>query len=251
MKKILIWVCTLCLLVTSLILSASAAVSDPSVYDRAGLLTDAEIASLTQKIKEAEAATGCDFYVVTHKQQGPFEYWGEDFLEDIDRTQSENIIVLIITLDRGVYYYDLYTYGNADDKIRSTEVDVILDDDAVYSNLKGGRLYEGSSAFIDLSAKAYRGRVGTSYLTIALISFAISAVIGLIACICVYCKYKHKGKSVDYPLDRFAKLSLTEQQDVFTGSFVTRRVIQTSSGSGGGRSGGGGRGGGGGHRGGR
>jgi hypothetical protein len=64
----------------------------------------------------------------------------------------------------------------------------------------------------------------------------------------VYASYKAKKKSVDYPLDQFAKLELTSQDDVFVGSFVTKRVIQSSGGGGGGGSS---RGGGGGHAGGR
>ena len=62
--------------------------------------------------------------------------------------------------------------------------------------------------------------------------------------------YKMKKKSVDYPLDRYAKLDLTHQSDRFVREYVTRTYSPRSSGGGGG--GGGGRhGGGGGHRGGR
>ena len=91
--------------------------------------------------------------------------------------------------------------------------------------------------------------MGASYVSIAIVAAIIALAIGIGSCVAVYMAYKKKNASVDYPLERFAQLKLTEDRDEFAGTFVTRRVIQ--SGSGGGYGGGSAHGGGGGHRGGR
>jgi len=60
----------------------------------------------------------------------------------------------------------------------------------------------------------------------------------------VIIKYKTKQKSVSYPIDKYAKLKLSEKQDIFIGSSISKVRVQSSSGgSRGGRSGGGHRGG--------
>ncbi|MBQ2735465.1 MAG: TPM domain-containing protein [Clostridia bacterium] len=224
------------------------------VYDRADLLSDANESALNDAVREVwSMAENCSFYVATHEltyRYAPY-YTGDDFLDDHDFSSSNNLVLLVITLDQGTYYYNMYTYGNATNRIRDQEVDFILDHDDVYPNIKSGKLLEGASAFMSLAVKAYDGRIaGASYVTIVIVSFVIALIIGVVACVGVKSAYSMKKKSVDYPLNKFAKLELTDQKDVFTGSFVTKRIIDTDSGGRGG-SGGGGRGGGGGHRGGR
>ena len=250
---IFILLCTL--LAVALLLPASAEGQDPSqrIYDRADFLSDAEEARLEALAAEKATYGGCPIYVATHSMyvEGYYQgrYLGEKFLRDHGLSSKSDLILLVVTLDRGTYYYDLYLYGDAWDRINSKEVDYILDADGVYDNLKGGRLEAGLTAFLGLSAQGYRGRVGVSYGVIIAVTLTISLLIGFFSCLGVYYSYKAKKKSVDYPLDQFAKLELTEESDVFVGSFVTQRVIQSSSG--GGRGGGSSHGGGGGHAGGR
>ena len=221
------------------------------VYDRGDLFTDAEESELTNVLYRAwSQVDGCGFFVATHRMTGRYdpEYTGDDFLDDRDRRSSDTLVLLVITLDRGTYYYNMYTYGKATNRIRDPEVDYILDHADVYENLKAGRLAEGAGAFFSLASQAYEDRIaGASYVAIGIVSFGIALIIGMIACVSVKAAYSMKQKSVDYPLNRFAKLELTGQNDVFMGSFVTQRIIESSSGG----RGGGGRGGGGGHRGGR
>ena len=223
---------------------------DTQVFDRGNLFTESERREINEAAQQASQSTGCLFYVITHvSSYNDLVYVGNDFLYENGLSYSTGAVLLIITLDHGRYYYDMYTYGDAFDRISDKEVNYILDYDDVFDNLKGGSLKEGACAFLKLSAKAYKGRVGVSYLLIGGISLAISLVIGVVACVSVKSAYSMKKKSVDYPLQKFAKLELTHQKDVFTGSFITKRIIESSSGGHGG--GGGGRGGGGGHRGGR
>ena len=250
----LLFVLICALLTVALLLPASAEGQDPSqrIYDRADFLSDAEEERLEALAAEKATYGGCPIYVATHNMyvEGYYQgrYPGEKFLRDHGLSSKSDLILLVVTLDRGTYYYDLYLYGDAWDRINSKEVDYILDADGVYDNLKGGRLEAGLTAFMGLSAQGYKGRVGASYGVIIAVTLTISLLIGFFSCLGVYHSYKAKKKSVDYPLDQFAKLELTKEEDVFVGSFVTKRVIQSSGGGGGGGSS---HGGGGGHAGGR
>ena len=241
------------LLMASVLSLPSAATAAPYpekvIYDRANMLSEEEETEIAAYIQDAWTQADCAFYLATHRTfHGDSMYTGEEFLQDVNLSQNKNLILLVITLEDGTYYYDLYCFGKAWNKIPQKEADRILDHEDVYHNLKTGRVTEGCEAFFRLSVQAYNGRLGVSYGVIALISLVIALVIGLISCAGVKAAYAMKHRSVDYPLDRFAKLKLTEHSDVFTGSFVTKRVIQSSSSGGGGGSS---HGGGGGHRGGR
>ncbi len=258
MKRTLCFLTFLSLLLLCFALPTAASTAESRLYDRAGLLRVGDYDRINQALQDAIVATDgeCELYVATHMLDSGVVweddfYIGEEFLREHGLSARDNIILLIITWDSGVYHYNLYLYGRAENRISQKEADYILDHDTVFDNIKGGRLTEGITAFAELSAKAYTGRVGASYGVIVAVSAAIALVIGIIACVCVKVKYGMKHRSVDYPLDHFAKLNLTEQNDIFKGSFVTRRVIQSSSGGGRSGGGGGGRGGGRGHAGGR
>ena len=219
------------------------------MFDHAGLLTADSIAVISQAVYDAAEQSQCAFYVATYRTPSnvisvnyEFMYTGEDFLAEQGLSMQDDIVLLVITLDDGAYYYDMYYYGDAPSRIPSKEVNYILDHDTVYDSLKSGELEAGSCAFLSLAAKAYCGRVGASYVVIAIVSFGIALLIGIGACAGVKTAYSMKKRSVDYPLNRFAKMELKEQNDIFVGSFVTKRVIQSSSGGGGRSSHGGGRG---------
>ncbi|MBQ9804998.1 MAG: TPM domain-containing protein [Clostridia bacterium] len=246
----------LCLLFAAAI-PVSAEKPVPLVDDYAELLSGKAQDRIETAISDASARTGCSFYMATYpiplgivEENSEYRYTGEDFLKEYGLSQKDNIVILIVSKQGDIYYYDMYTYGAANSKISDKEVNYILDHETVYDNLKGGKLADGACSFFAMSADAYVGRVGVSYWIIAIVALIIALVIGAFACVSVYASYKQKNKSVDYPLDRYATLELTAKQDQFTGSFVTKRVISTGNGSSGG-GGGSFHGGGGGHRGGR
>lgn len=254
MKKSILMLAVLLLLPAVLLTIPAAAEDQRVIFDNGGFLNTDTEEELTALALEKAEETGCDFYVVTHEMRHEDdEYWGEDFLEDEGLSENADIIILIITLDDGTYYYDLYLYGDAWDKVPKRERNYLLDHDEVYDNLKSGRLKAGIVAFLNESAELYEGE-NAGYeayeksfrVKLLIFSLIIAAVLAFVACFGVYKSYTAKKKSVDYPLEHFAKMDLKDKEDIFAGSFVTRRVIQTNSGGGGG-----GRGGGGGHGGGR
>ena len=254
MKKSILMLAVLLLLPAVLLTIPAAAEDQRVIFDNGGFLNTDTEEELTALALEKAEETGCDFYVVTHEMRHEDdEYWGEDFLEDEGLSENADIIILIITLDDGTYYYDLYLYGDAWDKVPKRERNYLLDHDEVYDNLKGGRLKAGIVAFLNVGAELYEGE-NAGYeayeksfrVKLLIFSLIIAEVLAFVACFGVYKSYTAKKKSVDYPLEHFAKMDLKDKEDIFAGSFVTRRVIQTNSGGGGG-----GRGGGGGHGGGR
>ncbi len=241
MKKLSVILITILLLLTFAI-GVFALPQDKYVYDRVGIFTDSEISELEAYAEAVYEKIKCQIYIVSDNTQN-VTYWGDDFTREYGI--SGNSIILIITANSR-NNYNLYTYGNAYSKISNSEVNKILDHKDVYNNIKSGKYFEGAKAFITESADAYKPNVG-AIVAIALIFASLSSII---FAVCVYNNYNKKLRSVQYPLDRYAKLELREKSDNFAGTFVTKRRIQTSSSrgrSGGSRGGGGG----GGHRGGR
>ena len=254
MKKLLTVLLILSFLLALLIPASAAEQDSRRVFDKGNLLTQAEVARITASAEQAKEQADCDFYIVTYSltpSQSSYEYryTGEMFLSEYGRRSSENIVILVVTWDKGQYFYNYYTYGNAMRNISQKEVDYILDHEDVYDAIKGGRVTDGCCAVLGLSAQAYNGRLGVSYWIIAAVAAVIALIVGLFVCLGVWNAYKLKHASVDYPLNHYAQLELTEKKDEFAGTFITKRIIQ----SGGNGMGGGGsaHGGGAGHRGGR
>ncbi len=248
----------LCLIgLSSRLLPVSASENGGRVYDDAAdLLTDAEEATLAAQMEELSAKYGAEFYMATYNAYGySDDFVGDDYCASVEDISRFDAVLFVITYDRydGEYYYDIYIYGRADSAISDKEVNYILDADAVYNNIKSGKLSDGAAAFFDLSAKAYDGRVGVSYAVIIPVCAVLAILISLLVVKGVKDSYSRKHASADYPLDRFARLELTARSDTFAGTAVTRSYSPRSrSSGGGGRSGGSSaHGGGSGHRGGR
>lgn len=248
----------LCVLLLAAGAALPSAASVPEVVDSGGLFTAEELSALRAAVHEAAAATGCGFSVVTYRSAGAYDsYIGEQYLREYGLSDTDDLVLLIITEENDQYYYDLYLYGKGSRRITQAEANAVLDAGSVYGPIKSGRVLDGASSFLSLAAAEYNNRTyeRSPYLKALPAALLIALVIGVAACILVKVSYSTKRRSVDYPLDHFAKLELTGQSDRFTGSFVTQRVISHESGrTGGGHghgSGGSRHGGGSGHAGGR
>lgn len=222
----------------SLPVFADTYAAESLIIDKADLLTEAEEQQLITQMTEFIKKTDCHLTFLTDFNR--YDYYTTP--RELDSIAAEDLILLTVSYTNGNYYYYLYTYGEAYSRLRDSEVDAILDADTVYSNLKSGNIYNGLSAFI---RKAQPRAASFAINTDDIAPMAVvSIIVAAICCGIVVARYKMKLKPTNYPLDKFAKLDLTEKRDIFTGSFVTRRRISSSSGgggrSGGGRSGGGG-----------
>ena len=222
----------LILTLTALPVSADAS----RVVDRLGAFSDAELSRLNESIAAAEEnSDGIAIYIVTAERR----YSNSEMPTVVGRSRSDDLCILLIEDD---LHYTLYTYGKADDRVSNGEVDDLLDDDGVYGNIKSGRVFEGALRFVELAPAA----LGVPYSTIITVSLILGGIAAAIAVGTVVSKYKMKSRPTNYPLERYATMDLTSNEDQFIGKHVA--VVVTSSGSHGGR---GGRGGGGGARGGR
>ena len=245
----------LLLLVSVLTLTASAS-SATTVIDNAGLATDTEFLRNV-------SACNCTFanfspYLVTGTEASAPDNSTVRRICGLD--EDSDAIVLYIRFYKGTYYYDMYTFGKAYDAFTDREIDTVLDDPDVYTNLKAGRIEEGYQAFYHAchpivadyygeylkQIEAERERQQRAPLTAVLVGLISGVVVAGITVLCVFLYYRKKRHGESYPLDRYARLNLTQANDIFIGSHVTR--VRVHSSSSGGRSGGGG---GGGHRGGR
>ena len=234
-----------------LALTASAEAEAGRVYDPEGMLNATEQTALATLLDELSAESGVELYLATYRSKGSYDdFYGDDYCTRVQNIRGTDAVLLVVTYEYPIdtYFYNMYTYGDANYAINQKEVDYILDTYDVYDNLKGGHVYEGAVAFFEMSAKAFTGRVGAPMAVIVVISAVIAFIIAAAIRAGIVASYKKKKASVDYPLDRFAKLELTHESDRFVREYTTRTYSPRSSsgGSGGGRHGGGG-----GHRGGR
>lgn len=194
---------------------------------------------------------GIDFYLITMQTA-----YADDRLADNEvgitcgfHTFEADAVVLVVrkTGASSKYFYEMYTYGDANDIFSDGDVDRVLDENAVYDNLKSGNVKDGATAFFALCAEEIDGHYEAlaakerrKPLVTALLALGAGLVAGGGSVLGVWLHYRKKLHGVIYPLDRYAKLNLTHREDRFVGSYVTRVKVNTSSGSGGSRSGGGG-----------
>ena len=69
------------------------------------------------------------------------------------------------------------------------------------------------------------GNGGFSFTNFLIYGITAGVVaVGITVAVVVY-NYKKKLQSEKYPLNKYANLDLTDRQDIFTGSFITRRRI--------------------------
>lgn len=228
-----------------------AAEGGDRVYDPAGMLNTAEAANLNTLLDSLSKEHGVELYLATYEAYDPRDdFYGDDYCVRVRNLKGTDAVLLVVTYEylNDTYYYNMYTYGEANYAISQKEVNYILDDYDVYDNLKSGYIHDGCEAFFTLSARAFTGRVGVSWGIIIVIAAVISLVIAFIVRSGIVASYRKKKASVDYPLDRYAKLELTHESDAFVREYTTRTYSPRSNGGGGD---GGRHGGGGGHRGGR
>lgn len=249
-KAAVLLLAVLCLFVC-FALTASAEAEAVRVYDPAHLLSDAEECHLATLLDELSAEAGVELYLATYRSKGSYDdFYGDDYCTRVQNITGTDAVLLVVTYEYPIdtYFYNMYTYSDANYAISQKEVNYILDTYDVYDNLKGGEVYEGAVAFFEMSAKAFTGRVGAPWAVVIGVSAVIALIIALAVRTSIVAAYKKKKASVDYPLDRFAKLELTHEVDRYVREYTTRTYSPRSSSS---SSGGGRHGGGGGHRGGR
>ena len=168
-KSIALALILLCL-AACLTLPLSAAESE-RVYDPSEMLNAAETAKLEALLDQLSAEHGVEMYLATYLADGPHDdFYGDDYCRRVKDIKGTDAVLLVVTYEHlnDTYYYNMYTYGEANYAINDKEVNYILDDSDVYGNLKNGYICEGCEAFFPLSAQAFTGRVGVAWSVIIL-----------------------------------------------------------------------------------
>ena len=228
----------LSLLLPTLSVSASSD-GGIAVIDSAGFLLPSEKAALESSA--GETLYGTAIYVLTSNRQ----LFASEAQSLCSIQSGESAVVLVIDRSGGTYYYEMFTFGHVDGVLSSRACDAILDDGALYSAIKSGRIYDGALRFTALVTARIESdwyAPGERFGGIG-VSIAVGIIAGILvgggSALGVYLVYRKKRHGESYPLDRYANLSLTYHEDRFVGSAVTRVRVQSRSSGGGSRSGGG------------
>ncbi|MBQ8356943.1 MAG: hypothetical protein IJX39_03945 [Clostridia bacterium] len=211
-----------------------------TVYDQADLIPLRHELQMKQPY-DCDVPNGVNFYVVTASNR----MTSREVVNLCHIGNDENAVVLVIDRQNDTYYYEMFTYNWADDALSDSEVDDILDDPEVYEYIKGGYLYAGWERFCTLveselqaQAQLEREREARKPLMSVIVGLVVAVLAGGGTALGVFLYYRRKQHGETYPLDRYARMHLTESHDRFVGSFVTRVRVQSNNGG----SGGGGRG---------
>lgn len=233
MKRLVLALLIFSALLPALIITSSASRQSP-IYDGDSLLSS-DTQTIESALNSAKEATRVEFFVYIHSDGYASEY---TMLSEFGVSDSDDVVLLEIELDRSVYYYELYTYGDAYSLISDSDADYILDTDEVYYNIKSGNLAEGILAFTSVTEEVLISARNAARISAIVWPIVIALISGGIAVTVVVVRYKKKLKSPSYPLSRYANMNLTYSNDAFLGSNVVRTRISSSSGRSGGRSGG-------------
>ncbi len=226
------------------LLSVISLAEEQRVYDGNGILSSAQMQSLESSLAEAESKSGIPHKLVI--DDGIYNsYSREDkLLSRIGFRGGDDLIVLLIGHDGFEWRYELFTYGEGYDALSDSAVDRILDDPAVYDNIKEyGNVYEGAAAFAVASPREMERSRSNAFVAVIVVSVILALLCGGGAVGYVVYKYKRKLKSPIYPVSQYATMSLEHSNDAFIGSNVVRTRVASSSRGGGGSRGGGSRGG--------
>ena len=224
----------LALLLAALTLLPTAAASG-HVIDDGGFLTAQEKAELESAYASASGDT--EFYLLT-KSELPSYLSDSEVHRAVGLTGNTAAVVLLVYRTSGEWHYDLYTFGKADSTLTDGDINKILDAPEVYSNLKSGAIAKGANAFLTVCQSRLSKRASGRRVKPIVYALIFGSIAGGGSVLGVFIAYRRKRHGESYPLDRYARLNLTDCRDIFVGSYVTRVRIQSNN-TGGSRGGGG------------
>lgn len=232
--------------------------TEERVFDYGDVLTDEEEQKLRELIAQREYEAGCDIVLVTLNESlkeyarqkeadVPYEefvrVYAEDFYDTNGFGYNKPIGDGVLLVDNWFREDDgrIYTWfcavGAADETYTDTKIDRVLDDVYQYIETDPYRAYK---AYVD---RVYYDMAGkTSDIPEIPVGYSFgAAVLAMLVFIVTHWKSK-KGKKtvIATTYVNGGRPHMRRKEDIFINKVVTKRRIQTDSGSGG-RSGGGGR----------
>ena len=171
----------------SMPLTASAADNNPRIGDSYDRLSDSDELRINEAIKVAEQAVNAVFLVDIYDIGDTFiPKLGNRVVESFGFSTKNNIVLLEIFYQYDqfaifedrllIINYYMYTYGLPNRQITDSEVDAILDNENVYTNLKSGNYADGIVAFIEETVKAMPGREMSNETRLAVSVFVVGGI---------------------------------------------------------------------------
>ncbi len=229
------------MLLAALCVTSAAADSQRYVFDERNHLSAYEATELNRKLSDArELLGGADIVVIVT----------DDFDSDVQTqlalhgyaSPDRDVIGLTVFCSGTIYEFDIGTWGSMSDTLSVKRLNQIMD--VIEADVKAGRLFEGACKFVDATVERYTKEIEkanrNSFLVVLPVALVIGVVAGGVAVLCVFFSYRKKNRTPSYPLDRFARLYLSVERDVFLGSSVIKTKIVENTSSGGSHGGGGG-----------
>ena len=230
------------LLVALLWSTALAATTETRVFDRADLFTATQEQALATAITAFQKATGMDFVVVTSN-----EAHGDASQQEIaDGFYDKGGFGLDAENSGALYYIDMYarqeyisTTGAMIDYMTDERIEGALDQSN--PNLRAGQYAQAAQAMLaavtqyvkaGIPEGQYRYDVVTGQMLTArhkvltgtemLVGGALCLLIGILFTVAVSRRYKLKGSTYHYDYAANADMQLTEQEDQYLNTTVSR-----------------------------
>ena len=130
LKKSAALLLTLLCLVAVLVFPAAA--EETRVYDPSGMLTEAEASSLAARMDELSTEYGVEFYFATYVAENRYDdFYGDDYCTRVQNLNGTDAVLLVVTYEEfnRTYYYNMYTYADANYDINQKEASEKVTDD--------------------------------------------------------------------------------------------------------------------------
>lgn len=235
----------ICLSLISLLLllfSLPVSASTQKVYDSANLFTASEVQKIESTISSISTQYNIDVGIVTTNQTNGKS--SRDYADDFYDTngygigaEHSGLLLLINMQNREVY---ISTTGIAIDYFTDSRIQTMLDH--IYKELGNGNYFLASSIFLnDVQTYMTKGipsnhqRVGPmttqDYFLRGGIALGIGVIIGGIACMIVYYRYKNPPSHPATSYLSRDSFQITSQKDEFIRTYTTKVKIQRNDNS--------------------
>lgn len=224
-----------------------------SVDDQASLFTEEQITLLNQLAANLdEKIKGRVYIVTTTSNDDSEETYADNYLrKKVGNNQNGSVFLI----DMGQRGYHVSTSGNMIDYLTDSRLEKMLD--SIQENLSAGSYFEAAKSYLEESSAYvsdgvpgghYRVDRDTGKITYykvltpfeIIIALTVASIISLITFFWIKSTYQLKRKTYHYPFREKATVTLADQSDRLTKSFVTtRRIPKPSNNNNGGGFGGG------------
>ena len=203
-----------------------------ALTDDAGLFSEAEAATLQQRLDEAGKATGWQFIVHT-SNDGVSSNDMTNHYDSYYNSQAFQKDAIMLVFDNASNNRIILTYGGVKDYFKG---DAARYDDiksAMKPYLNSGDNLNAALTFVDKAQAVYKmGKTNAFLLSLKKVgpfSGIAGVIIGVIFFFITKSRYKNMGKSGTYDLAANSKVDLQDVEDTFVTQHTTVRTIEKNN----------------------